>query len=98
MHEGHHGILEEPKKATNGRQAAHVHGGAHDHQHPHSHGPGHAGAHDHHDRAMHAHDDPISCETCENPAKTRPADLRVKVVAGAVVAVLVVIFLVWRFI
>ncbi len=98
MHEGHHGILEDPKKVKNAPHTPHPHAGTHDHQHPHSHEHGHADPHDHDDSAVHTHDDPISCETCESPAKTRPTDLWVKVVAGAVVVVLVVIFLVWRFI
>ncbi len=80
MHEGHHGILEEPKKIKNNRQAPRVHGGGHDGVPP------------------HAHDDPIKCETCDSPVKIRPSDLWMKIVAGGVVAVLVIVFLVWRFV
>ncbi len=73
MHEGPHGILEQPAKH------AHYHPPAADHRHPHE-------------------SDPVACESCDKPAAGRPgAELWQKVFAGAVVAALVIAFLVWRF-
>ena len=70
MHEGHHGILEQPAKQPH-----------HGRVHPHPHEP-----------------DPVACESCDKPAAGRPgAELWQKVLAGAVVAVLVIAFLIWRF-
>lgn len=53
MHEGHHGILEDPKKGKQGHHHGHSHGHGHDHAHPHDHD------HDHHHHA-HAHGKPGS--------------------------------------
>jgi len=83
MHEGRHGILDDPKKGQHPHD--HTHGHHHDHDHDHHHDHDHD--HDHH----HHHDHK------PNSAAQQDSQKWTRVVAIAVVAVLVVGFLVWKF-
>lgn len=80
MHEGHHGILEDPKTKKQPKKGdAHHHGHDHDHHHDHDHD------HDH----PHPHPKPV---------KQAGGDMWMKLLAGGVVALLVIGFLIWKFI
>lgn len=87
MHEGHHGILDGVKKDSKAKpqvpKQAHTQAGEHDHNHEHDHDHDHD--HDH-----------TQARSGKSPKAGDPS-AQTKIVASVIVALLIVVFFVWKY-